>query len=991
MTLDEGKRKSEELKSLIDKTTDTAKLNRYLSQLDSLQVHLGDAITKTDEWKNAYQAATIKISGNVQETNNLFENLFADFKEGFDDVSTKFNEFIQMGTSLGTNIQFWREYGQRVRQVGIEYGVSIKDLEKFRDANIDVERSFVETGLSAQEYRQGLESFFNTTDRLTQITPEFGKNLGNISQVLGMTSTDSAKFLGSMNNLNVGFDQSVKILEDLRFAAEKSALNTNKVLKIFTENFEKLNTYSFSRGVQGMQDMVKQSVALKVNMDRVLEMSDKFTDPEQTMEFASSMQMLGGSFAQLGDFNQLMYDAAVAPEELTKNIANATASLGSFNRETGKLDLSYADRLQMKEFSKLTNMSMEELNRMSSAAAKLRDIKMTFSMRPLTEEQENVIASMAQFDSSRGEYTVKVGGETKSIATLSDEDIKAIAAEKEKTTLEEQRVAKMDVGQLAVAKLEAGKYGTPDFFKMSGLDNEEFRKSINTGMDVLSDTLHEGLKKNLFKPLENLGSQEVGGKAKEVLDNLTKGITDFVGTVKSNAEVLIKMLPEPLQKQYEDLKKGQSTTKNEEGSLLPSQKYEVGTVLSGPSHSQGGIPFTVDGKPGFEAEGGEVILTKGVSQDPILLSIASKLNEVGGGKKLFEQGDIIKNINSNITSNYDNLNQRFEKEDIVKNINSLLTTNYDSLNQKFEQGDVIKTSDTSVSNNQNVLEKKIYEQGDILKNEISSINSNYTALNNSIKEGNVIKNQNENKSLNSNYNVVNKKFEEGDVLGNQNISSVDNSNYNSVTQKFEEGDVVKNVSSLLSSKYDILTQKFEEGDVIKNINSLLSSNYNTVNKKFEEGDVVKNNSSDYNVSSFVTNMMKSDMVSSIRNTTEELSATVNNMQQSVMNTMTTIGDFGRNQGGLIEKRGDIMGGTIGVNGSVQVDGKVSFDPIKITIDGTTASKEVVTNEEMQKQILQVVEDKIKNMNLYTQFINKKGTGINDGKLVNIPGITTDIG
>ena len=30
-------------------------------------------------------------------------------------------------------------------------------------------------------------------------------------------------------------------------------------------------------------------------------------------------------------------------------------------------------------------------------------------------------------------------------------------------------------------------------------------------------------------------------------------------------------------------------------------------IIQGPSHKNGGVPFTVDGQPGFEAEGGERI------------------------------------------------------------------------------------------------------------------------------------------------------------------------------------------------------------------------------------------------------------------------------------------------------------------------------------------------------------------------------------------------
>jgi len=780
MTLDEAKRRSEELKSLIDKTTDTTKLSRYVSELESIQSALGDTITKTNEWKSAYAAATVKINANISETDNLFNKLFDDFKDGFDDVRTKFNEFMQTSTSLGTNINFWREYGQRVRQVGIEYGISIKDLSAFRDANIDIERTFVETGGSAQDYRLGLESFYNTTERLTQITPEFGKSLGNISKVLGITTSDTGKFLGSMNNLNVGFNQSVKILEDLRYSAEKSALNTGKVLRTFTENFEKLNTYSFKNGVQGMIDMVKQSYALKVNMDAVLKLSDDFTDPEKTMEFASNMQLLGGSFSQLGDFNQLMYDAAVAPEELAKNIAKATASLGSFDRETGKFTLSFADRLQLKEASKAMGMSIEDMNKMASTAAKVSDIKMALNFKELTEDQYQILGAMARFEG--GEYKIDVGGETKSVATLSGEDIQKIAAEKEKTTLEEQRVAKMDVGELMVAKLEAGKYGTLDFFKLMGADNEEFRKSALSGMGTIGDALHDGLKKNLFKPLENLVSDGVGGRARKVLDNMNLGLIDLIATIKGGGEILLKMLPEDVQKKYESYKKGESEKKRE-GDLLSTNKFDFGTILKGPSHENGGIPFTVGGKPGFEAEGGEILLTKGVSEDPVLLSLASKLNEIGGGKKFFEYGDVIEKNNYN----------------------------------------------------------------------------NY---------GNVINN-----SLNS--------------------------------------------------------------------------------------------------------LMKSDFINRVSRVEE-----INELTNNFKNTMNNATFTNTTQGGLIDKRGDIGGGTIGVNGSVTVDGKVSFEPIKITIEGTTATKEVMVNQEMQNKILNTIEDKIKNMNLYNLTYQSKGSGgINDGKRI----------
>ena len=70
------------------------------------------------------------------------------------------------------------------------------------------------------------------------------------------------------------------------------------------------------------------------------------------------------------------------------------------------------------------------------------------------------------------------------------------------------------------------------------------------------------------------------------------------------------------------------------------QKFEKGGILAGPSHAQGGIGLSVGGNIVAEAEGGEPILTKGVSQNPSLLAAASRINVMGGGRPLMQNGGI---------------------------------------------------------------------------------------------------------------------------------------------------------------------------------------------------------------------------------------------------------------------------------------------------------------------------------------------------------------
>lgn len=64
-------------------------------------------------------------------------------------------------------------------------------------------------------------------------------------------------------------------------------------------------------------------------------------------------------------------------------------------------------------------------------------------------------------------------------------------------------------------------------------------------------------------------------------------------------------------------------------------KLQRGGIAYGPSHEQGGIPLYRNGRPaGIEIEGGEPVLTKNVTANPLLLSLASTVNQLAGGRAL---------------------------------------------------------------------------------------------------------------------------------------------------------------------------------------------------------------------------------------------------------------------------------------------------------------------------------------------------------------------
>lgn len=69
-------------------------------------------------------------------------------------------------------------------------------------------------------------------------------------------------------------------------------------------------------------------------------------------------------------------------------------------------------------------------------------------------------------------------------------------------------------------------------------------------------------------------------------------------------------------------------------------KFAEGGLVNGPSHEQGGVPFTVRGQGGYEMEGGEYIVNKRATQK--YKSVLDQINNYGKSNYKFAEGGIVK-------------------------------------------------------------------------------------------------------------------------------------------------------------------------------------------------------------------------------------------------------------------------------------------------------------------------------------------------------------
>ena len=78
-------------------------------------------------------------------------------------------------------------------------------------------------------------------------------------------------------------------------------------------------------------------------------------------------------------------------------------------------------------------------------------------------------------------------------------------------------------------------------------------------------------------------------------------------------------------------------------------KYESGGVVNGPSHSSGGVPFTVQGQGGYEMEGGEFIVNKkatAMHKDLLERINGSEKTNPRIGKTYFQTGGLVSAVNN---------------------------------------------------------------------------------------------------------------------------------------------------------------------------------------------------------------------------------------------------------------------------------------------------------------------------------------------------------
>jgi len=404
---------------------------------------------------------------------------------------------------LGEAVNKYLDFDQKARDVAAQIGLGGQRMQIMRDTVISASIEMQKYGVTTNDALEAQQAYSDELGRAVILSEQALTNMARIGKATGLGMAGMAGLTAEMEAFGLGAEQATDFIFEMSAESSQMGLNSAKVIKSFQSNLGLLNKLNFKAGVSGLKEMAKFSEKFKLSMQSVAAVADKVFRPEGAIEAAAQLQVLGGSLAALGDPFQLMYKARNAPEELTKQLANAAAATATFNAKTGEFEVSAYELDRLKEAANALGLSYDELAASAKQTAKISRFEDLLGGKGLTPEQTEALAMMAQVSKS-GEAQIQIFDAKAGKAIM--KDIKSLSGQELQQALDKKREAE-----------EAAQQATGVKEQWENLFNQFLLSTY-----PLLETLMKELKP-VFDKFSTKGTEIAIG-----LSNFIKGISPFV-------------------------------------------------------------------------------------------------------------------------------------------------------------------------------------------------------------------------------------------------------------------------------------------------------------------------------------------------------------------------------------------------------------------------------------------------------------------------------
>ena len=368
----------------------------------------------------------------------------ADNNKKLEEGTVRWNAIKAVGKEIWSQLKdggnMWLKYNAQAISDAKRLGITSKEgareyTEYLMESTKQLSRNF---GMSAEQAMKMQETFSKVTGKASLLTQAQMEDIAASSKLMGEETVSSA--IEMMDNMGSTSQQATELLDKNYARAVNSGLDTVKASEAFVKNMSLANKLTFKSGVDGISKMTILSQRIKLNLQEVANVADKFGSIEGAIEGSAQLQMLGGAGAMFGgNPMQMMYEALSDPEALFERMGKMFGEQARFDRKTGEAKIDPLQLQIMREQAKAMGMNPDEAVQSAKQQAKIKDIE--GYNRDLVNRygKDSVeiaaIENKAQFDKKTGQWQITYQDETGE--THENVDIKTLTPEQMKDIMKD--------------------------------------------------------------------------------------------------------------------------------------------------------------------------------------------------------------------------------------------------------------------------------------------------------------------------------------------------------------------------------------------------------------------------------------------------------------------------------------------------------------------------------------------------------------------------
>ena len=468
-----------------------------------------------------------KFNSQIGTTFNIMKGVLGSVNSLKDDMKA-------FTRSAERQYQVAEKIAEAYKKTGLQIGLSVGRSEDFSRSFKESTAAIARFGGEISDVQDIYQEFADNSGRVRILGEDEVSNIFQLGKATNLLNNESAALYETLELMGVGYEDATEHLLGLVKDSQNIGVNSSKVMKVLSQNMNRMQTFSFANGVQGMTKMAKLAVKMRMDVGDMLGMAEKFYEPEAAIEAAANLQMLGGDIAKaFGDPFETMYLARNKPEELAEKVGSMVENMVTFNEKTGEYEFPAEARMQLKAAGDQLGINVDKMVEMARQSARIGDVKDKLSMKGMfSEEEMESIGSMARM-SKDGGFVVDVYDEngekqTKAIEDLTSGDLKMLVQ------------TPKDEGDY-MAKMLDNSMTTNQLLRAV---NDSFQKTFIKDFDIYK--MYEDATKETIPAIRDNVAKSVSSSVDMMKDS-------FVGTMAEMGVDAIKSVDKKLKKAIDDL------------------------------------------------------------------------------------------------------------------------------------------------------------------------------------------------------------------------------------------------------------------------------------------------------------------------------------------------------------------------------------------------------------------------------------------------------